>query len=481
MYSATPKSASKESRRKRCCAKFWKRNFAYLTIVNWLPAYSFKNSFLKDLVSGITVGVMAVPQAMSYATVAGLPPIYGLYNAFIGMLPYPFFGTSPHLISGPTAVMSILVNGIIPAHPMEDMSVVTNNQVCTDTGPGTGPDSLGCHVRIQMALTLSFLAGVIQILFGLFGLGFLTNLISEPIIIGFTTGSAFLIAGTQITHVFGIAKCKTGQPCDMGLHVVDTVVNIFANITKTSWQTLLYGVACLLVLYLFKYQIRRLVAKTRCAMVGNLGPLVVMLSSILIMAYTGGREALDPSTHTSHLNHTANHTSHQHAGKPRNDWGIRLVGSVCALDPNSTSVAHPQCLPAPHWSMTTSPVPISLLDLKALIGPAIAVVMIGYMESMSIAKTVARQESPSSGRETRINPSYELTALGFCNLACSFFRGYPVTGSFSRTAVNANSGAQSPFAALCASLVVGSSLLFLTPALQYTPKVAAILTLTLTP
>ena len=68
--------------------------------------------------------------------------------------------------------------------------------------------------------------------------------------------------------------------------------------------------------------------------------------------------------------------------------------------------------------------------------------------------------------------SYEMTALGFCNLACSFFRGYPVTGSFSRTAVNANSGAQSPIAALCASLVVGSSLLFLTPALQYTPKVA---------
>lgn len=77
--------------------------------VRWLPTYDWKSDFVRDCVAGVTVGVMAVPQAMSYATVAELPAVYGLYNAFVGLLPYPFFGTSPHLISGPTAVMSILV------------------------------------------------------------------------------------------------------------------------------------------------------------------------------------------------------------------------------------------------------------------------------------------------------------------------------------------------------------------------------------
>ena len=77
---------------------------SHFTVLRWAKNIQLR----RDLVAGLTVGVMAVPQAMSYATVAGLPPEYGLYNAFVGLLPYCLFGTSPHLITGPTAVMSIL-------------------------------------------------------------------------------------------------------------------------------------------------------------------------------------------------------------------------------------------------------------------------------------------------------------------------------------------------------------------------------------
>jgi len=72
-----------------------------------------RDNFARDMLAGVTVGVIAVPQSMSYATVAGLPAKYGLYNSMIGLLLYPVFGTSPHLITGPTAVMSILVSGLV--------------------------------------------------------------------------------------------------------------------------------------------------------------------------------------------------------------------------------------------------------------------------------------------------------------------------------------------------------------------------------
>ena len=116
-----------------------------------LVGYNFRKLFLKDLVAGVTVGFMAVPQAMSYATVAGLPPIFGLYNAFIGLLPYFLFGSSSYLITGPTAVMSILVDGTIQntpriIYPSHGVHVICRTLLEL---------SVHCKVRVSMALTLS--------------------------------------------------------------------------------------------------------------------------------------------------------------------------------------------------------------------------------------------------------------------------------------------------------------------------------------
>ena len=164
---------------------------SFVTIGSWWPHRDMK----RDLISGITVGCMAVPQAMSYATVAGLPAQYGLFNAFMGLLPYPLFGTSPHLISGPTAVMSILVAGLIPASiEIPDVSIPDGYRhlelSCSGPiGSLTSPESEGCQYRIGVALTLSFLAALVQLTLGFLKLGYLVDLVSEPIIVGFTTGS----------------------------------------------------------------------------------------------------------------------------------------------------------------------------------------------------------------------------------------------------------------------------------------------------
>ena len=179
---------------------------------------------------------------------------------------------------------------------------------------------------------------------------------------------------------------------------------------------------------------------------------------------------------------------------------IKLVGSVCKLH-HPDSLFHPECLPSPRWPLTVTdlnattsglnPSPLnngtnpgsssshvfSIFSFAAtafgnLLGKAIAVAMIGYMESMTIAKTVARTRSEETGTTIHIDPSKELVALGICNLICSQMSGYPVTGSFSRTAVNADSGAQTQLAALFAAVLVGMALLMLTPVLQYIPKLS---------
>ena len=212
------------------------------------------------------------------------------------------------------------------------------------------------------------------------------------------------------------------------------------------------------------------------ALVGNMGPLLVMFVTIPLMWFTHGWN-----------------------GK------IKLVGSVCQLNNNSGYI-HPECLPHPRWPLVVSGIAsgnsssmsnssfystldqhwffgkkaqtsLSIFSFSAttftvLAGKAIAVAMIGYMESMTIAKTVARTHPDEFGQPRRIDTSTELVALGMCNLVCSQFSGYPVTGSFSRTAVNADSGANTQLASVIAASFVGLALLLLTPILQYIPKLA---------
>eukprot|EP00467_Chlorarachnion_reptans_P000892 CAMPEP_0114500498 /NCGR_PEP_ID=MMETSP0109-20121206/7998_1 /TAXON_ID=29199 /ORGANISM="Chlorarachnion reptans, Strain CCCM449" /LENGTH=928 /DNA_ID=CAMNT_0001678167 /DNA_START=64 /DNA_END=2850 /DNA_ORIENTATION=- len=438
-----------------------------LTIIHWLPRYPWKLQAPSDVVAGLTVGVMAVPQAMSYALVAGMPgTIYGLYNALMGLLPYPFFGSSPHLITGPTAVMSILVKSSIPSHLNSVGSVES-----------------GTHDWVTVAVTLSFMAGFLQLLMGILRLGSLVELVSEPVIIGFTSGSAFLIASTQFGNFFGVPKCSS-TPC----HFHEEVRNVFEHTRDFQGATILMGTLSLCFLLLMKFPAKRWLKGTCLSMLPSFAPLILMIASILFLRYSN----------------------------PSGSWGIKTVGSIC------DEALGTSCLPTPSFPLKGW----FFRDLVALIPAAVSISLIGYMESMTVAKTCARQRQQqkrakrqreersgegkhnlevaedtkrisingregegfgeANGRnnicdinikkeehalEMEIDPSQELIALGMCNFFCSCFQGYPVTGSFSRTAVNAASGASSPLASLVAGGVVASALVLATSVLKLTPKV----------
>ena len=184
--------------------------FPFLT---WFRLVS-KESIKADFFAGLTGAVIVLPQGVAFATIAGLPPEYGLYTAMVTPIVAALFGSSLHLVSGPTTAISIVIFSAISGHHGENLT------------------------PIQIALTLTFLAGVYQFGFGLARLGSLVNFVSHTVVVGFTAGAAVLIATSQMKHISGI-KVEQG---DTFLH---TWMDLFSGVGSTNWFLLAIAIATL--------------------------------------------------------------------------------------------------------------------------------------------------------------------------------------------------------------------------------------------
>lgn len=186
------------------------------TIFPFLIWFKFitRESFRADFFAGLTGAVIVLPQGIAFATIAGLPPEYGLYTAMVTPVIAALFGSSRHLVSGPTTAISIVVFSAISNH----------------AEPGSAE-------FVALALTLTFLAGVYQLAFGLARLGSLVNFVSHTVVIGFTAGAAILIATSQMQHITSIAVPKgesflhTWLDLYQGLSDIDVFVLSIAVVT----------------------------------------------------------------------------------------------------------------------------------------------------------------------------------------------------------------------------------------------------------
>ena len=193
----------------------------YLPIFEWLPKYN--NTFFKgDLVAGLTVGVMLIPQGMAYAMLAGMPPIYGLYASIIPLILYAILGTSRQLAVGPVAMVSLLIAA----------------------GVGTIAET-GSENFIELAILLALMVGVIQLLMGVFKLGFLVNFLSHPVIAGFTSAAALIIGFSQLKHLLGISIPRSN-------HIHKIIGNAVANLDAVNFQTLAIGLVAIVLILLVK-------------------------------------------------------------------------------------------------------------------------------------------------------------------------------------------------------------------------------------
>ena len=216
----------------------------YIPILSWIKDYS-KGDFKGDVSAGLTLGVMLIPQGMAYAMLAGLPPIYGLYAATIPLIAYGIFGTSRQLSVGPGAMVAILVSSSVSALAVQ-----------------------GTPEYIKLAILLAFMIGTLQFTMGVLRMGFLVNFLSHPVIAGFTSSVAIIIALNQLKYLLGI-------PLARGL-CHEVCIEAFNRIGETNLYTFLIGGISILILILIKIFMKRLP-----------GPLIIVILSILLVRFTG--------------------------------------------------------------------------------------------------------------------------------------------------------------------------------------------------
>ncbi|OEK00411.1 sodium-independent anion transporter [Roseivirga sp. 4D4] len=347
----------------------------FFPILSWLPNY--KRDYLSnDLFAGLTVGVMLIPQGMAYALIAGLPPVYGLYASVVPQIIYAIFGTSRQLSVAPVAMDSLLV--------ATGVSVLATE---------------GTDAYVTFAIMLALFMGIAQFSLGLIRMGFITNLLSKPVISGFTSAAALIIGLNQLKYLLGIDVAR-------GHEIHKVLASAFEKIGEVHWLTLIIGLAGIAFIKLSK----RLSSKLP-------GALIAVVVGILVVFALG----LD-------------------------EKGVSVVRDI------------PQGLPAfiiPNvsWELVEKLLPLSL-----------TIAVVAYMEAFSVAKAIE-----SKRRNYKVMPNQELIALGAANIVGSLFQSYPVTGGFSRSAVNEQAGAQTPLASIISAVLVALTLLFLTPLFYHLP------------
>ncbi|GGX39885.1 SulP family inorganic anion transporter [Saccharospirillum salsuginis] len=348
----------------------------WVPAIDWLGHYQ-RRDFRGDLVAGITVAMMLIPQAMSYALLAGLPPYIGLYASVLPLIIYAVFGTSRQLAVGPVAMVALLVS----------------------SGVGAMAD-IGSDRYIALAILLSLMVGAIQFGMGVFRLGFLTNFMSHPVISGFTSAAALIIGFSQLKHIVGLPLPRTEN-------IAETLWLTVSQITDINMAAFAIGVGGVILLL----GLKRMSPLMPGAMIA------VVLSTLVVWLFD--------------LNTTA---------------GVSVVGEVPAG--------------FPEFSVPS----MSLTDLTDLLPIAITISIVGFLESIAVAKKIASQ------KRYEIDANKELVGLGLANIVGAFFKAMPVTGGFSRTAVNNNAGANTGLAAIITAMLIGFALLFLTPLFYYIPK-----------
>ena len=347
-----------------------------IPILEWLPNYN-KSLFRGDFIAGITVAIILIPQGIAYALIAGLPPIYGLYCALVPQIMYAIFGSSRQVAIGPVAMDSLIV-----ATGVSTLAL-------------TGSDSY-----ITIAILLAFIVGCIQLLMGVFRLGFIVNFLSKPVITGFTSAVAFIIGLNQFRNLLGVNFIQSDQ-----IQVV--IGDVLSKLANYNLHTTIIGlIAVFLIIGL-----RKINKKIPNA-------LLVIILGIMIMKY----------------------------------FGIKFddVSIVKDIPSGLPSFSFPE---------------LDIAQIRELMPIALTLVMVGYLETISIGKTLEAKQDVY-----KVRPNQELIALGLGNIVGSFFKAYPTTSSFSRSAINQESGGKTGMSALISVCIVILTLLFLTPLFYHLPK-----------
>ena len=362
-----------------------------LSLPEWLKTY--QSQFIAgDVTAGLIVTVMLIPQSLAYAMLAGLPPEIGLYASLLPMVAYALFGSSMTLAVGPVAVSSLMTaSALMPLA------------------------SQGSAEYISLSILLALLSGLMLLVAGFLRLGFLAWFLSHPVISGFISGSAVLIAIGQLKYLLGLQFSSSG--------VLSSLNNLAQHLHETNTTTAILGLSAVLFLLFARNYLGPLlkqlgISAKSADLITKLAPMAVVIVSTALVAIYG----LDQTDKVS------------------------IVGRVPGGLP---SIA----LPSIQWD-----------QINTLLLPALLISLVGFVESVSVGQSLALK------RGQRINPNSELVGIGAANVASAISGGFPVTGGFARSVVNFSAGAQTPAAGIVSAVLMAIVIAGLTDWFYYLPQ-----------
>ncbi|XP_067420605.1 prestin [Emydura macquarii macquarii] len=390
----TPQPLSQKIARScRCSSKKAKSHlYSFLPILKWLPRYPVKAYLLGDIVSGISTGVMQLPQGLAYALLAAVPPVFGLYSSFYPVFLYTFFGTSRHISIGTFAVISLMIGGVAVREAPDEMFNIMESNSTNSTDLLENYKARDA-MRVKVAVAVTLLSGIIQLSLGLLRFGFVAIYLTEPLVRGFTTAAAVHVFTSQLKYLLGIkTKRYSGA-----LSVVYSLIAVFSNITKTNIATLVVGLTCIVLLLSGKEINDRFKKKL---------PVPIPMEIIVVIIATGVSTGM----------------------KLSNTYGVDIVGDI------------PKGLLAPAVP-DINLIPAVFID-------ALAIAIVGFSMAVSMAKIFALKHGYT------IDGNQELIALGICNSTGSFFQTFSITCSMSRSLVQESTGGKTQIAGTLSSIMV---------------------------
>jgi SulP family sulfate permease len=350
----------------------WRR---FVPISVWMTSYE-KGHLAPDIVAALTVWALMVPEAMAYASLAGMPPETGLYAALVAPLAYAIFGTSRQLNVGPSSTVAVLSFSIV-------------------AGLSAGSDTATFYA---LTAGLAVLTGAFFIIAGLVKLGFLADFMSRPVLDGFIVGLAMTIAAGQLHKLFGIHE--TGD------NFFGDILAVITNMNEAVLATTIVGIGSLVFLFILERFMPRIPAA-----------LVVTFAAILLVSAFNLVEQ-----------------------------GVEVIGEI------------PAGLPSLSWP------DIGLEQWFSLIPGAIAIVIVGFAESVAASRTYARKHG------YKVDANQEMIALGAANMSTGLVGSFVVDGSLSKTAAADQAGQKTQFASVALTAAVFITILFLTGLFENLPE-----------
>ncbi|NXC88268.1 S26A2 protein, partial [Cercotrichas coryphoeus] len=221
----------------------------FFPILQWLPKYKLREDLLGDVMSGVIVGVLLVPQSIAYSLLAGLEPIYGLYTSFFSCIIYCIFGTSRHISVSIFGVVCLMVGQVVDREVERagyDLEPVLSALPGDRNSSRNGTEPLcdkSCYA-MAVAATMTFISGVYQVAMGFFQVGFVSVYLSDSLLSGFVTGASFTVLTSQVKYLLGLDIPRSGGVGSL----VTTWINIFRSIHRTNLCDLITSSLCFLVL-----------------------------------------------------------------------------------------------------------------------------------------------------------------------------------------------------------------------------------------